>query len=130
MAETDAITSDNPNDYDLVIKTSSLSGAGLGLFTKKNIKKGDKIAPFVYEDKDVMTLNDFHKKYGYDYLCTYRLMRQHKIINVKNNRNACTYLNQNVDDVNVAFVRYILIAQRDITEGEELFLKYYYKTKF
>ena len=134
MTETDAITSDNPTDYDLVIKQSSLRGAGLGLFTTKNttknIKQGEKIAPFVYEDKDIMSLKDFHFKYGYDYTMTYRLMRQHKIINVKSNRNACTYLNQNANDNNVKFYRYWLIAERDITEGEELFLKYYYKTKF
>mgnify|MGYP003654490161 FL=1 len=119
---------DDPSDYDLEIKDSP--GKGLGLFTLKNIELGYKIAPFVYADADVMTLNNFHKKYGYDYVYTYRLMRQNKIINVKDNRNTLTYLNEDKINPNVKFVRYKLVALRDIVAGEELYLKYFYKTNF
>ena len=44
---------DNPADYDLEIKKSKIHG--VGLFTKKAIKKGRTIAPYNHKKKHVMT---------------------------------------------------------------------------
>ena len=77
-----------------------------------------------------MSIKDFRKIYGDDNLYTYRNMRKHIIINVKNNRNVVTYINERKDKPNVVLKCYKLYALQDIKNGEELFLKYWYKTKF
>jgi len=121
-------TRDNPKDYNLQIKEAE--NMGYGLFTLKDIKKGELICPYVYDDSDIMSIRDFREKYGNDNLYTYRNMRKHIMINVKENRNVVTYINQRKDNPNVVLKCYKLYALEDIKDGEELFLKYWYKTDF
>jgi len=121
-------TRDNPKDYDLEIKETD--NMGYGLFTLKDIKKGGFICPYVYDENDIMSIREFREKYGNDNLYTYRNMRKHIMINVKENRNVVTYINQRKDNPNVVLKCFKLYALEDIKEGEELFLKYWYKTDF
>ncbi len=119
---------DNPSDYNLEIKKTN--EMGMGLFTLKDIKKNDLICPYVYEEEDIMKIKDFRLKYGNDNLYTYRNMRKHIIINVKDNRNVVTYINERKENPNVYLKCFKLYALEDIKSGDELFLKYWYKTDF
>jgi len=122
-------TRDNPEDYELEIKDTETMGKGL--FTLKDIKKDEMIAPYVYDESNIMTIRDFRNKYGYrDDVFTYRNMRKNIIISVKDNRNVVSYVNERKDNPNTYLKSYKLYASQDIKKGEQLFLKYWYKTKF
>lgn len=113
---------DNPADYDLEIKKSKIHG--VGLFTKKAIKKGRTIAPYNHKKKHVMKWDAFKKKYGEDFRYTYSLKRVGKIINMKKNRNLVTFVNDATPKENSYLKRRRLIAKRDIKAGEEITLSY------
>jgi len=119
---------DKPSDYGLKIKNTP--NMGKGLFADRDIKKGEYIAPFLFTKSNIMSIPDFHKKYGKDYRFTYRDMRHHRIIVVKNNRNVATYINENKRNPNVELRAFKLYALKPIKKGSQLFLKYWYNTDF
>lgn len=108
----------------LMIQPSPVHGHGV--FTTRSYKEGDFICDFVYLPEQVWNIRDYRLKYGLSNLYTYRMMRQHKIIYVGDNRNYVSYINENRDDPNVKLLRKKLYALKDINEGDELFLRYYY----
>jgi hypothetical protein len=125
------LSRDNPEDYQLEIKDTDTMGKGL--FTKIKINKGSVICPYVYDESDVMTTRQWREKYGYGqdaHLYTYRNMRKHIVISVKDNRNVVSYINERKESPNVFLKSYKLYANEDIEAGEQLFLKYYYTTRF
>lgn len=119
---------DDPILYGLEIKNTKTMGKGV--FALIPFKKGEYIAPYKYEKKNEYTIANFKKKYGNDTLYTYRNQRKNLVISVKDNRNVITYINENKKSPNVVLKSLKLYALRDIKRGEQLFLKYYYKTEF
>lgn len=113
---------DNPVDYNVEIKDSPIHGKGV--FTLVSRKSGDMIMPYVYLQENVMKHRDFIKQHGRDFRYTYSNRRTWEIINVKENRNVITYINDNTPDHNCVLKNKRLYAIRDIEQGEELTLSY------
>ena len=122
------LTQDNPNDYGLIIKDTE--DMGLGVFAERTFAVGEKICPYAYQSNQVMSIKEYRKKYGKSNLYTYRSMRHHTMIYVGDNRNVITYINERKDEPNVELKKHKLFATQNIKMGDELFLKYWYKTKF
>ena len=135
------ITIDNPLYYNLIIKKSNIHG--LGVFTTKDIKKNHRIVPYTYVDGNLINYKDFIKKYGNDFRYTYTLQSRNQIINVKNNRNIISYVNDNRPNHNCYLkcrsgrcrkyqtctcgwckCKRGMYALRDIKKNEELTLQY------
>ena len=55
-------TQDDPNDYGLIIKKTETMG--FGVYTLKDIKKGEKICPYAFKDDQKMSLKSYREKYG------------------------------------------------------------------
>tara|TARA_R110000824_G_scaffold72797_1_gene185559 strand:- start:494 stop:892 length:399 start_codon:yes stop_codon:yes gene_type:complete len=113
---------DNPKLYKLVIKKSPIHGRGV--FTKIDRKKDELIVSYNYKPENVMKWLDFKKKYGNDFEYTYCNRRKWKVISVKDNRNICTFLNDDRPHENVYLKNYALYAKVNIKGGEELTLRY------
>ena len=113
---------DDPKLYDVVIKKSPIHGRGV--FTKKDINKDELILPYNYKDENIMGWLDFKRKYGDNFEYTYCNRRKWQVICVKDNRNICTFLNDNRPNENVYLKGYGLYAKRNIKAGEELTLHY------
>ena len=121
-------TIDNPEDYDLEIKPTETMG--YGTFATKDFKRGDVICPFVFKEEDKMGISEYRDTIGYDNTFTYISYRHHWIIYYGINRNVVSYINERKDNPNVKLGKMKLKAIQDITQGEQLFLKYWYKTTF
>lgn len=102
----------------LVVKDSPVHG--LGVFAKQFIPKGTKLGSYT---GDTYSLKDFKAKYGKDISYCYVSRRTHIIICAKEKRNIMTYINERLEP-NVILKRFILISNKDIQQGEELFLNY------
>lgn len=102
------------------IKDSTIPNAGKGLFAVVDIPVNTKLADFIGVE---MTLKDFKTQYGTDYLNTYSMRRQHKIINGKQYDNLSKYCNESSSPT-VILKQKALYTLRDIHAGEELFLSY------
>ena len=102
----------------LVIKESPVHG--LGVFAKQTIPKGTKLGTYT---GDKYSLKEFKEKYGKDISYCYVARRAHYILCAKEKRNIMTYINERLHP-NVILKRFILIADKDIQQGEELFLNY------
>jgi hypothetical protein len=127
-ARKNAVSLDNPEDFGLEIKDTA--SMGKGVFATKDFKRGDKLCPFKYLEKDKMGISEYRDIYGWDNSYTYISYRHHWIITTRFNRNIVSYINERKDNPNVKLIRLMLIASQDIIAGEELFLKYWYKTTF
>ena len=121
-------TRDKPSKYNLKIKKSKIHG--YGVFTLKPIKKGEMICPYSHSNSDIMKWADFIKKYRNDFRYTYPLKGWFKkketwrIINVKNNRNIVSYINDNSPNHNTCLKNKKLYALKDIKQNTELTLSY------
>ena len=94
---------------------------GLGIFAKQSIAKDTALGDYTGVK---MTRSEFLLKYGADYrYCYTSAFPWNPIICAKEDRNFITYINESTEP-NVFLKKYKLYALRDITEGEELFLKY------
>ena len=102
----------------LVIKESPVHG--LGVFAKQTIPKGTKLGTYT---GDKYSLKEFKEKYGKDISYCYVARRANYILCAKEKRNIMTYINERLHP-NVILKRFILIADKDIQQGEELFLNY------
>ena len=102
----------------LEIKSSPIHG--LGVFAKEFIAKGTKLGEYT---GDRYTLKEFKEKYGKDISYCYVARRANFILCAKEKRNVMTYINESLTP-NVFLKRFILIADSDIQQGQELFLQY------
>jgi SET domain-containing protein len=102
----------------LEIKPSPIHG--LGVFAKQKILKDTKLSKFIGER---YTYKEFADKYGKDRSYCYMARRGNYILCAKEKRNLITYINESLTP-NVFLYRFKLIANRDIEQGEELFLHY------
>jgi SET domain-containing protein len=113
------------NDW-VVIKKSKVEG--LGVFAKRDILKGTKIADYYGKE---MKWKTFKHKYG-DYktnsLYTYPMRRIWKILVAKEepyrSKNITNYINEVKGKSNCKLQLRALYAKRDIKKGEELLLEY------
>ena len=113
------------NDW-VIIKKSKIDG--LGVFAKKDIPKGTKIADYYGKE---MKWKTFKKKYG-DYksnsLYTYPMRRIWKILVAKEepykSNNLTNYINEMKGKTNCELKLRSLYSKRDIKKGEELLLDY------
>ena len=119
---------DDPKDYGLIKKKTK--NMGFGIFATKTFKKGELIAPYNFCKNQVYPIAKFHKKYGDNYDYTYRDMRHHKIVSVKDNRNISSFINEDRKSPNVELRAFKLYAKKQIKKGEQLFLKYYYRKHY
>jgi hypothetical protein len=113
------------NEY-VLIKKSNIHG--IGVFAKKNIPKGEKIADYYGKE---MKWKRFTKKYGNyknNSLNTYPMRRIWKIIVAKEEpyktKNIVNYINELSNKVNCELKLRSLYSTKDIKKGEELFLVY------
>lgn len=106
------------NTTFLEIKPSQIHG--LGVFAKQSIPKGTTLGIYT---GDKYTLKEFKEKYGKDISHSYVARRANYIICAKEKRNIMTYINERLEP-NVILKRLTLIADKDIQQGEELFLRY------
>jgi SET domain-containing protein len=106
------------NTTFLEIKPSPIHG--LGVFAKQTIPKGTKLGTYT---GDKYSLKEFKEKYGKDISYCYVARRANYILCAKEKRNIMTYINESLTP-NVFLYRFKLIANRDIEQGEELFLHY------
>ena len=109
----------------LEIRDSSVHGKGV--FTLAPIRAGTRISEFTGVE---MSYRDFKAKYGKDYRHTYQ-QRPYWLpwIVAKEERNLITYVNDGYYGKgpgyhNCVLKKRWLVADRDITEGEELLLRY------
>jgi len=113
------------NDW-VIIKKSKIDG--LGVFAKKDIPKGTKIADYYGKE---MKWKTFKKRYG-DYksnsLYTYPMRRIWKILVAKEepykSNNLTNYINEMKGKTNCELKLRSLYSKRDIKKGEELLLDY------
>ena len=93
---------------------------GLGIFAKRNFRKGEKIGEYVGER---YTLREFKEKYGKDIQYCYVARRANYVICAKENRNWLTYCNESLNP-NLKLKERFAYATRLVSAGEELFLQY------
>ena len=113
------------NDW-VIIKKSKVEG--LGVFAKRDILKGTKIANYYGKE---MKWKTFKHKYG-DYktnsLYTYPMRRIWKILVAKEepyrSKNITNYINEVKGKSNCELRLRALYAKRDIKKGDELLLDY------
>ncbi|HEY0030914.1 MAG TPA: SET domain-containing protein [Bacteroidia bacterium] len=120
-------------EKDLLVKKSTLSGAGKGLFTKRDIKKGERIVEYLGEIITEGELNRRAEKndYGYSFYINKRrvidafyfpeaLARYANdakgLTRIPGLRNNCCYEIYN----HKAYIQ----AERNIKAGEEIFVGY------
>ena len=104
----------------LCIKPASV---GLGVVASKPWSKGTLVGEFVGVE---MLKTDFRRIYGKDIRYTYYTEQNFpntKVRVAKDIRNFITYINESAVP-NVYLKRYNLYCLKDISEGEELFLRY------
>lgn len=118
-------------EKQLVIKTSTLPGAGKGLFTKKFIPKGTRIVEYkgrittwkeVKNDHDNVYLFTVNKNHVIDGRRSYKSLARYAndargFTRIKGMTNNCYYYS---DEANRVFIE----AKRDIEKGSELFVAY------
>ena len=110
----------------VIIKKSNIEG--LGVFAKREIPKGTKIADYYGKE---MKWKTFKRRYG-DYksnsLHTYPMRRIWKILVAKEepykSKNLTNYINELPNKTNCELKLRALYATKDIKKGSELFLKY------
>ena len=115
-----------PKNELIVIKKSKIEG--IGVFAKKDIPKGTKIADYYGKE---MKWKTFKKKYG-EYksnsLHTYPMRRIWKILVAKEepyrSKNLTNYINEIHGKSNCELKLRALYAKKDIKKGEELLLDY------
>lgn len=116
------------SQYNIIMKNTK--DMGIGVFAQKDFKKGEFIFPYVYKKSDIMDIKEYNEKYGVKYLYnTYSLGHQNKIIFPKE-RTLISYINNSKNNPNVILKSFKLYATKNISKGEQLFLKYYYKNEF
>ena len=95
---------------------------GNGLFATEDIKKNTKLSEYVGVE---MSITDFIKRYGRDRKYTYSLGRVNRIIVGKDcvNQNPSHFCNES-SAPNVHLKGRGLYTLRDVSKGEELFLRY------
>lgn len=118
---------------NFVIKESNIPGAGDGLYTLKNFKKGDKILPYTGDLIDIPSDDDD------DELLEYALTIGDKIINAEStqseltrysndcrikNRRAGQCKNNNAQFDDVGNYEAYMVATKNIKAGEEIFTDY------
>jgi SET domain-containing protein len=100
---------------------------GVGLFTTKDIKKGEKLFDYIGEE---MSLKEFREKFG-EYksnsLNTYRMKRINRIIVAKNepflSSNLVNFINESLNP-NCVLKKRALYSLKNISKGDELTLLY------
>ena len=95
---------------------------GNGLFATEDIKKNTKLGEYVGVE---MLITDFIKRYGRNRTYTYSLGRVNRIIVGKDcvNQNPSHFCNES-NAPNVQLKKRGLYTLRDVSKGEELFLRY------
>jgi len=103
----------------LEIHTSPVDG--LGVFAKQSILKNTALGDYTGLK---ISREDFLQKYGKDYTyCYICALPWIPVVCAKEDRNFITFINESKEP-NVFLKRYKLYAGRDISSGEELFLRY------
>ncbi|MFL5762856.1 MAG: SET domain-containing protein [Bacteroidia bacterium] len=120
-------------NQDLIVKRSTLPGAGKGLFAKREIKKGERFIEYLGE---VITEGELNRRanrnvYGYSfYINRYRVIDAyytpkelaryandaHGLRRKKGIKNNCSYVIYNH--------RCWIMAERTLKPGEEIFVSY------
>jgi SET domain-containing protein len=110
----------------VIIKRSPIEG--LGVFAKKDIPRGTKIADYYGEEMKWKTFKERYGEYKTNSLHTYPMRRIWKILVAKEepykSRNLVNYINELPGKANCELRLRALFAKRDIQQGEELLLQY------
>jgi len=114
-------------DNDLVIiKKSKVEG--LGVFAKRDIKKGTKIADYYGKEMKWKTFKNRYGDYKTNSLYTYPMRRIWKILVAKEepykSNNLTNYINEVKGKANCELKLRSLYANKNIKKGEELLLEY------
>lgn len=114
-------------DNDLVtIKKSKIEG--LGVFAKRDIPKGTKIANYYGKEMKWKTFKHKYGEYKLNSLHTYPMRRIWKILVAKEEpyktKNLTNYINEIKGKSNCELRLRALYAKRDIKKGEELLIDY------
>ena len=114
-------------DNDLVtIKKSKIEG--LGVFAKRDIPKGTKIADYYGKEMKWKTFKNKYGEYKNNSLHTYPMRRIWKILVAKEepylSKNLTNFINEVPGKTNCELKLRALYSTKDIKKGQELFLKY------
>jgi SET domain-containing protein len=115
------------HDNDLVtIKKSKIEG--LGVFAKRDIPKGTKIANYYGKEMKWKTFKHKYGEYKFNSLHTYPMRRIWKILVAKEEpyktKNLTNYINEVKGKSNCELRLRALYTKRDIKKSEELLLDY------
>jgi len=113
------------NDW-VIIKRSKVDG--LGVFAKRDIPKGTKIADYYGKEMKWKTFKNKYGDYKTNSLYTYPMRRIWKILVAKEepykSKNLTNYINEMKGKSNCELKLRSLYTKRDIKKGEELLLDY------
>jgi SET domain-containing protein len=109
----------------LIVKNSNIQG--LGVFTKKPIRSGEKLFDYIGEEMSLKTFKERYGEYKHNSINTYRMKRINKILVAKEepykSKNIVNYINES-NNPNCVLKKKALYALKDIEPDEELTLKY------
>jgi len=117
----------------LEVKDSKIPGAGYGLFTKKSLKRGEKVVEYLGEIIDYQEYNKRtdENKYGYMFYldkktCIDAYDTPHFVARYANDAKGLKRVPglDNNCEYHIEDKRVYIVAKRDIRPGEELFVSY------
>jgi hypothetical protein len=110
----------------VTIKQSNIEG--LGVFAKKDIPRGTKIADYYGKEMKWKTFKNKYGDYKNNSLYTYPMRRIWKILVAKEepykSKNLTNYINEKQGKTNCVLKMRALYSKNDIKKGEELLLDY------